>query len=67
MNETLLLVRKIDVGVSMATAVGQIHRRNGEGAGFVHVDDTHHLLGGGLTAGHLPLGVGGETLKCIGN
>lgn len=61
MNETLLLARTIDFGVS--TAVDQIHRRNGEGAGFVHVDHRHHLLGGRLTAGHGPLGMGAKMLK----
>lgn len=54
-NETLLFVRLLDVAVSTAAAAGQLHGRNDEGVEFVHVDDRHHLLGGGLTTWHLDL------------
>lgn len=47
------LCRLLDGAVSTATVVGQVHGGNGDDAEFIHVDDRHHFLGGGLTTCHL--------------
>lgn len=54
-KQVLLVTELLDVSRSAATAVGQLHRGNDEGAEFIHVDDGNHFLGGGLTTWHLHL------------
>lgn len=55
MKQTLLFTGLLEVAMSTAAAVGQLHGRNGDGSGFIHVDDRHHFLGGGLTTWHLDM------------
>ena len=43
----------LGAGVHTAAAAGQLHGGNDDGAVFIHVEDLHQFLGGGLTARHL--------------
>lgn len=60
MKQTLLFAGLLDVAMSTAAAVDELHRGNDDGAELIHVDDRYHFLGGRLTTWHLDLEEGKE-------
>lgn len=52
-KQTLLGVGLLEVSRPRAAAAGQLHGGNDDGAVFIHVEDMHQFLGGGLTTWHL--------------
>lgn len=57
-SRALLHAGLLVVAVSTAAAAGQLHGRDDKAVEFIHVDDRHCRLGGGLTTQHLDLGGG---------